>query len=1142
MRRLSQVICYLVLIVSIQAQSPHGNNSLLDCAVCHNQTGWTIEKDTFEFKHDTLGFALEGQHLFVDCRLCHTDLIFNPTPNDCMSCHLDVHSGSVGNDCARCHNSDNWLVDQIPEIHEENGFTLIGAHATLNCVDCHQSEIQLRFDRIGNDCINCHLVDFSETTSPNHNSLGFSQNCIECHNPSDNSWETNIVEHDFFPLIKGHEINDCNACHLGATLSDISPDCISCHQNDFNASIDPNHTELGLSNDCLECHTTDLGWAPASFDIHNEIYPLKGAHAIIANECIQCHADGFANTPTQCIGCHQGDFNETDDPDHVAAGFPTDCLECHTEDAWTPANFDHDAIFQLNGAHAVIANECIQCHADGFANTPSQCIGCHQGDFNETDDPDHIAAGFPTDCLECHTEDVWTPANFDHDAIFQLNGAHAVIANECIQCHADGFANTPSQCIGCHQGDFNETDDPDHVAAGFPTDCLECHTEDAWTPANFDHDAIFQLNGAHAVIANECIQCHADGFANTPSQCIGCHQGDFNETDDPDHIAAGFPTDCLECHTEDAWTPANFDHDAIFQLNGAHAVIANECIQCHADGFANTPSQCIGCHQGDFNETDDPDHVAAGFPTDCLECHTEDAWTPANFDHDAIFQLNGAHAIIANECIQCHADGFANTPSQCIGCHQGDFNETDDPDHIAAGFPTDCLECHTEDVWTPANFDHDAIFQLNGAHAVIANECIQCHADGFANTPSQCIGCHQGDFNETDDPDHVAAGFPTDCLECHTEDAWTPANFDHDAIFQLNGAHAVIANECIQCHADGFANTPSQCIGCHQGDFNETDDPDHIAAGFPTDCLECHTEDAWTPANFDHDAIFQLNGAHAIIANECIQCHADGFANTPTECIGCHQGEFNETDDPDHIELGFPTDCLECHTESAWMPADFNHDPFYVLTGAHGLAANNCTACHADGFANTPTECVGCHLVDYNSTVDPNHRQSGFPTDCQECHSDQSWTPANINHDLFYPLTGAHALVANNCTACHEGGFANTPTECIGCHQADYNNTTDPNHRQSGFPINCEECHSVQSWTPAQFDHDAFFFPINSGKHQGEWNNCTDCHISGSFSTFSCIACHEHSDREEVDEDHEDVPGYQYQSNACLSCHPTGDE
>ncbi|MEZ4987695.1 MAG: hypothetical protein R2795_22145 [Saprospiraceae bacterium] len=73
-----------------------------------------------------------------------------------------------------------------------------------------------------------------------------------------------------------------------------------------------------------------------------------------------CHIGGnYNNTPTDCAGCHQSDYDNTTNPDHETAQFPTTCNDCHTEDAWAPANFDHNQFYPLNGAHAVVANECV---------------------------------------------------------------------------------------------------------------------------------------------------------------------------------------------------------------------------------------------------------------------------------------------------------------------------------------------------------------------------------------------------------------------------------------------------------------------------------------------------------------------------------------------------------------------------------------------------------------------------------------------------------------------------------------------------------------------------------------------------------------------------------------------------------------
>ena len=151
MYRLSSIIAFFIGFLPVVAQSPHGEALKIDCAQCHNPEGWTINYETIQFDHSSTDFDLEGAHNQTDCMACHSNLVLSQVPTDCISCHLDVHSMSVGNDCIRCHTSQTWLVDNIPELHEENGFPLIGAHSSLSCIECHLSETDLRFDRVGND-------------------------------------------------------------------------------------------------------------------------------------------------------------------------------------------------------------------------------------------------------------------------------------------------------------------------------------------------------------------------------------------------------------------------------------------------------------------------------------------------------------------------------------------------------------------------------------------------------------------------------------------------------------------------------------------------------------------------------------------------------------------------------------------------------------------------------------------------------------------------------------------------------------------------------------------------------------------------------------------------------------------------------
>lgn len=1558
------------------------------------------------FDHDTLAFPLEGQHEVIDCRDCHNSLVFSEVKKECASCHRDIHQQTVGTDCARCHNSKSWIIDDISGIHERISFPLMGVHAQANCYDCHISDSELRFEPIGTECIACHLEDYNNTTQPDHSRVGFSQDCSECHSITGFDWNTDQVNHDFFPLTKGHDIEDCTACHDPNNYSNIdancfschnedynntslpdhraanistncmdchttdpgwmpadflphdqqyfpiysgehkgewaecvdchtSPnnfavfdciichtnpetneehegvsgyvyvneaclachptgsaeenfdhnqtafpltgahtmteclechgggfagtptDCASCHQEQFDQATNPDHNSLGLTNDCAMCHTTTPDWMPADFPVHDDYYPLNGAHAVIAMECVECHNGDYINTPNTCFGCHAQDYNSTTDPDHRVLQFSMDCAQCHDEMAWVPSTFDHDqqyfpiysgehagewaecvdchtspgdysqftcitchmnpetddvhqgvpgytynsdaclachptgnaddifdhnmTAFPLTGAH--LSADCIACHAGGYRGTPTECEACHTEDFNQTSNPDHQALGLTTDCAMCHTTDPgWMPTEFPvHDDYYELNGAHAVIAMECAECHNGDYNNTPNTCFGCHAEDYNATIDPDHQTLQFGQDCRECHTEDAWLPSTFDHDGqyfpiysgehmgewmecadchsnlsnyaevtctnchmnpetddqhvgvpgyifndnaclachptgsadeifdhnmtsfpltgahtttdcfechsggvfmgtptecqachtedfnqtvnpnhmnlglsmdcamchttdpgwmpadfpvhddYYPLNGAHALISMECVECHNGDYNNTPNTCVGCHQADYDATTMPPHEAAQFSTDCASCHTEDAWQPSTFDHDGMhfpinsgthagewmecvdchnnpanysdftcvschehnqmdmddahqgvngyvylstaclvchpngiadegfdhnltnFPLTGGH--IGLECLECHAGGYMGTPTECEACHQDDYDMSVNPDHGILGLSTDCAMCHTTDpGWAPADFPvHDDYYQLTGAHATIAMECAECHNGDYVNTPNTCDGCHQSDYDATTNPDHNALGIPTTCDDCHTTDPgWMPATFDiHDQYYPLTGAHATIANECARCHNGDYNNTPNTCDGCHQDDYDATTNPNHVALGLPTACDECHTtEPGWSPATFDiHDNYYVLTGAHATIANECARCHMGDYNNTPTDCDGCHMPDYNASTNPDHNSLGIPTTCDDCHTTDpGWSPATFDiHDNYYPLTGAHVPIASDCNRCHMGDYNNTPNTCDGCHMADYNASTNPNHSALGFPTNCDMCHTtDPGWVPADFPiHDNYYPLTGAHAPIADDCNRCHMGDYNNTPNTCDGCHLSEYNMTTNPNHNAIGIPTDCDMCHTtDPNWMPATFPiHDNYYPLNGAHAAIQNQCDRCHMGDYNNTPNTCYGCHADDYNMTSNPDHSAAGFPTDCEACHTETAWIPATWDHDGMYFPIYSGRHEGEWNQCVDCHtIPGNYTLFSCIDCHEHNDRQQVDEDHDGVGGYSYNSQACYSCHPTGEK
>ncbi len=1100
------------------------------------------------FDHNTsTSFALTGSHTNVACASCHVNGQFAGLGTACVNCHqgdfdrtTDPNHAAAGfpTTCETCHNTVQW-DGAVFDHNTSTSFALTGAHTSVSCASCH---VGGQFAGLGTECVSCHLGDFQSTTNPNHAEAGFSQNCTFCHNTT--QWQGAQFDHSqtSFALTGAHSSISCASCHVGGQFSGLGTACVNCHQNDFNATTDPNHAAAGFPTTCETCHNT-VQWQGAVFD-HNTStsFALTGSHTSVS--CASCHVNGqFAGLGTACVDCHQNDFNATTDPNHAAAGFPTTCETCHNTVQWQGAVFDHNAStsFALTGSHTSVS--CASCHVNGqFAGLGTACVDCHQSDFNATTNPNHVAAGFATTCESCHNTVQWQGAVFDHSTTsFALTGSHTTVA--CASCHVNGqFSGLGTACVNCHQGDFNATTDPNHAAAGFPTTCETCHTTVQWSGAVFDHNTStsFALTGSHTSVA--CASCHVNGqFNGLGTTCVSCHQGDFNATTNPNHVAAGFATTCESCHNTVQWQGAVFDHSTTsFALTGSHTSVA--CASCHVNGqFSGLGTACVDCHRSDFNATTDPNHAAAGFPTTCETCHNTVQWSGAVFDHNTStsFALTGSHTSVA--CASCHVNGqFSGLGTACVDCHRSDFNATTNPNHVAAGFATTCESCHNTVQWQGAVFDHSTTsFALTGAHTSVS--CASCHVNGqFNGLGTACVNCHQNDFNATTDPNHAAAGFPTTCESCHTTIQWQGAVFDHNTStsFALTGAHTSVA--CASCHVNGqFSGLGTACVNCHQNDFNATTDPNHAAAGFPTTCESCHNTVQWQGATFDHSTTsFALTGSHTSVA--CASCHVNGqFSGLGTACVNCHQNDFNATTNPNHVSAGFPTTCETCHNTVQWQGATFDHSTTsFPLTGSHTTAS--CSSCHVNGqFSGLSTACVDCHRSDYQSATNPDHAGAGFPTTCESCHNTTQWAGAVFDHSATgFTLTGRHTTV--ECSSCHVGGvFSGTPTDCYSCHSTAYQSTANPNHIAAGFPTTCDTCHTTSQWEGATFNHTSF--PITSGAHrQGQaWTTCLDCHPNQSnFVVFTCTTgCHPANT---TNNHHSGVHNYVYNSVNCYSCHPRG--
>jgi hypothetical protein len=528
--------------------------------------------------------------------------------------------------------------------------------------------------------------------------------------------------------------------------------------------------------------------------------------------------------------------------------FRVSCDACHSSKGWkldkAIYSFDHSkTALPLVGQHQTV--DCKTCHPTlVFSEAKTGCVDCHTDLHNQTVGPD---------CARCHTPKSWIVDNITamhQRSRFPLAGAHYTA--QCQACHPSAsllrFEPNGVECIDCHRKDYNNTTNPNHIQAGYSTNCLECHSMNSivWGGTNVNH-SFFPLTLGHAV--SDCFKCHTSGnFANTSNVCVSCHQANYNASTNPPHVAANIPNTCADCHTTNlGWKPATFAiHSNYYPLTGGH--LTADCNSCHNNNYTNTlTTVCFGCHQSNFNQSTNPPHASINIPTTCADCHTTNpGWKPATFAiHNNYYALTGAH--LTTDCNSCHNNNYTNTlPNTCVGCHQANYNQTTNPPHASISIPTTCADCHTTNPgWTPATFPiHSNYYVLAGAHQTLA--CSTCHGTNYNNTlPTTCVGCHINDYNQTNNPPHASAQYPTDCLICHNQTAWSPSTFNHDAQYFpiYSGHHNGTWSMCSDCHTNASNYQVFTCITCHAHNQTDMDNAHSGVSGYSYNsnaCYNCH--------------------------------------------------------------------------------------------------------------------------------------------------------------------------------------------------------------------------------------------------------------------------------------------------------------
>jgi hypothetical protein len=190
--------------------------------------------------------------------------------------------------------------------------------------------------------------------------------------------------------------------------------------------------------------------------------------------------------------------------------------------------------------------------------------------------------------------------------------------------------------------------------------------------------------------------------------------------------------------------------------------------------------------------------------------------------------------------------------------------------------------------------------KLIPGHNSLETDCFACHAAFTGADSSRCVVCHKsadiGRLTTTGQPivkPLTSVPFhqrliTLECITCHSDHAGVKrfrpqGHFDHQML------QAEMRNQCQTCHQ------PPR-------------DPLH--SQITANCNQCHNQEKWVPASFDHNKYFVLDGNHN---SRCATCHTSNDYSRYT-CYGCHE-HTPEDIRRKHVEENIRnyTNCVECH-------------------------------------------------------------------------------------------------------------------------------------------------------------------------------------------------------------------------------------
>ena len=267
-------------------------------------------------------------------------------------------------------------------------------------------------------------------------------------------------------------------------------------------------------------------------------------------------------------------------------------------------------------------------------------------------------------------------------------------------------------------------------------------------------------------------------------QCFSCHAREFQQNGVLDHRAAGFPTTCETCHNADRWQIGAFRSHPLCQFR-THRRTPESGLQ-HLPRGQPFPGRrrrdCASCHLSDFTKTTNPNHVAAGFSHDCSTCH--------NTCHLGRRDLQSQPDQVPTHRSTHHGHVPAMPHQRQLHQHQHRLRVLPLkglPGHDRARITSRPASRRLVSYATPprSGWGPPSITTPPSSRSPALTRpltCAQCHSSGqYATLSTTCSSCHLKDYQGTNNPNHVAAGFPQDCQLCHTTTRLAGATFDHNA-------------------------------------------------------------------------------------------------------------------------------------------------------------------------------------------------------------------------------------------------------------------------------------------------------------------------------------------------------------------------